>query len=89
MDEYDNKYLNRPPTRAQQEMFDAIIDGGGRASVSYREGFHITTRRGWGSNQRRTWEGLVARGLVRKTDDWDNIGRWWEITPREERESDG
>ncbi len=60
-------------------MVDEIRAGGGRASVSYYPDFHVTTRRGWGSSRRTTWEALVARGVVVKTDDWDNIGRWWEL----------
>ncbi len=66
-------------TGPMQEMVDAIREQGGRASVSYHPKFHVTTRRGWGSTRSRTFEALVQRGVLVRTDDYDNIGRWWEL----------
>ena len=66
-------------TKPMQTMVDAIRGGGGRVSVSNWPTFHVTTRKGWGSRQKKTWEGLVQRGAVVTTGDWDQTGRWWEL----------
>lgn len=75
--------MNDLPPR-QQEIIDAMlanINGQQRISVSYMPAFHLTTRRGWGTTARRSWEALVRKGLVGPTGDHDHIGVWYELAP--------
>jgi len=67
----------------QQEIIDAIRDNPARRiSITTWPHFHATTRRGWGTNRKRSWDALVRKGLVEPTGDWDHVGGWWQETRR-------